>query len=153
MTMRHRRSATSRERQTLAPHAKSVTESLWQTSHRCETASMECRASIMASATPAAAAPRHSTSALEARSLRGLRRDAERCQGAETVSEAYDRPPRFSHGRSDGRIQALVHCHIGGGAYFVWALPPMVGGTAQRHVPVQSHTTSSITPSKQLLLQ
>ena len=26
---------------------------------------------------------------------------------------------------------------------FVWALPPNVGGTAQRHVQVHRHTTSS----------
>ena len=51
-------------------------------------------ASIMASATPAAAAPHHSTAALEARSLRGLRREAERCHMAETVSKAHALPPR-----------------------------------------------------------
>src|SRR5262245_35534349 len=48
------------------------------------------QASIMASATPAASAPRHSPAALEARSLRGLRCDAEGSQVAETVSEAGD---------------------------------------------------------------
>src|SRR5437870_11612338 len=33
----------------------------------------------------------------------------------------------------DGRIQSLGRFHIGGVAYFVWALPPNAGGTAQRH--------------------
>src|SRR5262249_46858053 len=100
-------------------------------------------ASIRASATAAASAPRHSTTALEARSLRGLRRDAEGSQVAETVSEAHDLPPRFSHGRRDERIHALGHCHIGGTAHVVWALPPKVVGTAHRHVQIHSHTTSS----------
>jgi hypothetical protein len=61
---------------------------------------------------------------------------------AETVSEAHDLPPRLSHGRRDGRIQALGCGHIGGTAYCVWALPPEVGRTAHRHVQVQSHATA-----------
>src|SRR5262245_45337231 len=91
-------------------------------------------ASIMASATPAASTSRHSTSALEVRSLRGLRCDAEGSQVAETVSEAHDLPPRFSHGSGDGRIHVLGRCDIGWDAYFVWALPPKVVGTVQRTV-------------------
>src|SRR2546425_177004 len=98
----------------------------------------------MASATTATSGPRHSTSALEARSMRGLRRDTEGSQVAETGSETHDLSPRFSHGRSDVRIHFLSRLHIGGAAYFVWALPPNVGGTAQRHIQVHSLTTSSI---------
>jgi hypothetical protein len=112
--------------------------------------SMPTQASIMASATSAASAPRHSTVALGARSLRGRRRDAEGSQVAETVSEAHDLPLRFSHGRHDGRIHALGCCHIGEAAYFVWALPPNIGGTAQRHVQVHPHTTSLRTMAKRL---
>jgi hypothetical protein len=74
------------------------------------------RALIMASATPAASTPRHSTSALEARSLRGLRHDAAESQVVETVSEAHALPPRFLHGRSDVRIHAVGCFHIGGTA-------------------------------------
>src|SRR5262245_27171742 len=74
-------------------------------------------ASIMASATPTPFAPRHSTSVLEARSLRGLRRDAEGSQVAETIGEAHALPPRFSHGRRDRRIHAVGCCHIGGVAH------------------------------------
>jgi hypothetical protein len=48
--------------------------------------------------TPAASALRQSTLALEARSLRGRRREAEASQVVEMVSEAHDLPPRFSHG-------------------------------------------------------
>jgi len=107
----------------------------------------------MASATPAAFAPRHSTSALKARIRQQLRRVAEGSLVAGTVREAHDLPPRFLHGSSDGRIHALGRFHIGGAAYFVWALPPTVGGTAQRYVQVHSHTASSITTSKPLLLQ
>jgi hypothetical protein len=55
--------------------------------------------------------------------------------------------------RSEVRIHALDRFHIGGSAYFVWALPPNAGGTAQRHIQVHSHTTSSITMSKQLLVK
>jgi hypothetical protein len=29
--------------------------------------------------------------------------------------------------RDGERIHALGRCHIGGGAYFVWLLPPMSG--------------------------
>ena len=68
--------------------------------------------------------PRRSTSAPQARGVQRLYRDAEGSQGAETVSEPYALPPRFSHGRSDGRIHALGRCHIGGVAYCVWVLPP-----------------------------
>jgi len=50
---------------------------------------------IMASATLAASAPLHSTSALEARSLQGLRRDAEGSQVPQTFSEAHNLFPRF----------------------------------------------------------
>src|SRR5262249_22138805 len=38
-------------------------------------------------------------------------------------------------------------------AYFVWARPPTVGGTVPGHVQVHSHTTASITTSKQLWLK
>src|SRR5215510_11021030 len=108
------------------------------------------RVSIMASSTPAASAPRHSTAALEARSLRGLRRDAEGSQGAETVSEAHHLLPRCSHGRGDRRIHTLGRCHIGVGAYSVWTLPPKVGGAAHRHGQMHSHTISSIAHSAPL---
>src|SRR5262249_24800802 len=74
-------------------------------------------ASIMASATPTPFAPRDSTSVLEARSLRGLRRDAEGSHVAETIGEAHALPPRFSHGRRDRRIHAVGCCHIGGVAH------------------------------------
>src|SRR5690348_4121605 len=99
----------------------------------------------MASATLAPSASLHRTSALEARIRRGRRRDAEGAQGAETASEAPDLPPRFAHGEGNIRVQALGRFRIGGGTYFVWALPPNAGGTAQRHVQVHSHTTSSST--------
>src|SRR5262245_11698275 len=36
--------------------------------------------------------------------------------------------------RGNGRIHSLGRCHIGGCAYFVWALPPKVVGTVQRTV-------------------
>jgi hypothetical protein len=94
----------------------------------------------MASALPAASIPRPDTPVLEARSLRGLRHDAEESLLAETISEARALPPWCAHGRRDGRIQALGRCHIGGGAYLVWALPPNVRGTPHRHGQVQSHT-------------
>src|SRR5262249_8942361 len=99
--------------------------------------------SIMASATPAASAPRHSTSALEARSMRGLQRDAEGSHVAETVSEANALPLGFRMVRSDVRIHSPGRFRIGEVAYCVWAFPPNVGGTA-RHVQVHSHMTSSI---------
>ena len=35
--------------------------------------------------------------------------------------------------KSSGRIHALDRCHTGGVAYYVWALPPKIGGTAQRY--------------------
>jgi hypothetical protein len=60
--------------------------------------------------------------------MRGLRRDAEGAQGAETVSEA----PAFSLGfrrvRSAERIHSLGRFYIGGVAYFIWALPSNIGG-------------------------
>src|SRR5262249_3011821 len=97
----------------------------------------------------AASAPRHSTSALEARNLRGLRHGANRGRVAETGSEAHDLPPRFSHGRGDGRIHSLGRCHIGGCAYFVWALPPKVVGTVQRTV-ADAVIETSFCPAKVL---
>ena len=54
----------------------------------------------MGSATPAASRPRHSTSALKTRSLRGLRRKADEAQVAETVSEAHALP----HGSHMGEM-------------------------------------------------
>src|SRR5262245_57136946 len=48
--------------------------------------------SIMWSTTPAASAPRHSTSALEVRSMREFRRDAEGLHVAETVNETHALP-------------------------------------------------------------
>ena len=56
----------------------------------------------MASATPTASAPRHSPSALEASSMRGLRLDAGGSQVTEAVSEAHDLSPRFPHGVKEG---------------------------------------------------
>jgi hypothetical protein len=85
--------------------------------------------------------------------MRGLRRNAEGSQGAETVSEAHALPLGFRMVRSDGRIHFLSRFHIGGFAYFVWALPSNAGGTAQRHGQVHSLTTASLTTSKQLLLK
>ena len=73
----------------------------------------------MASATPVASGSRHSTSAPEAKSVRGLRRDAERSQIAETVSETHDLFPRFSHEKSNAMIYDPGLLHIGGAAYFV----------------------------------
>jgi hypothetical protein len=66
--------------------------------------------------------------------MQGLRRDAEGSQVAETVSQAPALPLGFRMVKSDGRIHSLGRFHIGGVAYFVWALPPNVGGTAQRYV-------------------
>ena len=65
--------------------------------------------------------------------MRGLRQDAEGSQGAETVREAQALPLGFRMVRSEIRIRSLGRVHIGEAAYFVWALPPNVGGTAQRH--------------------
>src|SRR5215510_13313370 len=84
--------------------------------------------------TSAASAPRHSTATPQARSMRGLRRDAEGAPVAETVSEAQPLPLGFRIARSEIRIHALGRVHIGGTAYFLWALTPNVGATAQRHV-------------------
>src|SRR5215510_2558694 len=81
-----------------------------------------------------ASAPRHSMATPQARRMRGLRRDAERAPVAETVSEAHHLPLGFHMARSEIRIHALGRVHIGGTAYFLWALPPNVGATAQRHV-------------------
>src|SRR5262249_57131834 len=73
-----------------------------------------------------------------------------------TWSRRSARPILSSRGfgmvRREGRIHALGRCHIGGAAYFGWALPPKVGGTAHRHGQVHRHTISVITTSKQLLL-
>jgi hypothetical protein len=66
--------------------------------------------------------------------MRGLRHDADGLQVAKTVSEAHDLPLGFRMARSDKRIHSLGCFHIGGVAYFVWALPPNVGGTAQRYI-------------------
>src|SRR3989442_11805676 len=98
----------------------------------------------MASATTATSGPRHSTSALEARSMRGLRRDTEGSQVAETGSETHDLSPRFSHGRSDVRIHFLSRLHIGGAPSFFLALPPHFGGTPPKHKQVHSLTTPSV---------
>ena len=65
--------------------------------------------------------------------MRGLRQEAEGSQGAETVREAQALPLGFRMVRSEIRIRSLGRVHIGEAAYFVWALPPNVGGTAQRH--------------------
>src|SRR5262249_44124382 len=81
-------------------------------------------ASIRASAIPAAFVPHHSSSALEARSMRGLLREADGSPVAEMVSEAHDLPRGFRMVRSEKRIHALSCFHIGGGAAFVWALAP-----------------------------
>src|SRR5262249_8288230 len=75
---------------------------------------------IMASATLAASAARHNTSALEARSMRGRRRNAEGAHVAETVSKAHDLPLGFRVVSSDVRIHSVGRFHMGGGAYFVW---------------------------------
>src|SRR5262245_10776810 len=107
----------------------------------------------MVSTTPAASGPRHRTSAPETRRRQGLRREAAGSQVAETGSEAHDLSPRCAHGSSEGRIHALGRLHIDGAAYFVWALPPTVGDTAQSHVQVHSYTTSSITTLKPLVLK
>jgi hypothetical protein len=80
-------------------------------------------------------------------------RRAEGSQVAETISKAYDRSYGFSPGRSAVRIHSPVYLHIGGAAYVVWALPPNVGGTTQRHVQVHNHTTFSLKTSKQILLK
>ena len=51
--------------------------------------------------------------------MRGLRRDAEGAQMAETVSETHALFLRFSHEKSDARIYDPGLLHIGGSAYFV----------------------------------
>jgi len=66
----------------------------------------------------------HSTSAPEAKRMRGFRRDAERSHMAETDSEAHDLFPRFSQEKSAAMVHAPGLLHIGGSAYFVWADPP-----------------------------
>jgi len=66
--------------------------------------------------------------------MRGLRREDARSPVAETVSEAHALPRGFRIVRGEKRIHALGCCHIGGGAYYVWALPPTVGGTAHRYI-------------------
>jgi len=59
--------------------------------------------------------------------MRGSRRDAERSQRGETVSEVHALFPRFSLEKCAAMIQALGPLHIGGAAYFVWAYPPNCG--------------------------
>ena len=66
--------------------------------------------------------------------MRGLRRDAERAQIAETVSKTHALFPRFSQERGAVIIQAPGLLHIGRAASLVWADPPNGGCTAQRHV-------------------
>ena len=75
----------------------------------------------------AASGPRQSTSASEAKHVRGLRRDAERSHRAETVSEAHDLCPRFSQESSATMVHAPGLLRIGGAAYFVWAYLPNGG--------------------------
>ena len=57
-------------------------------------------------------------------------------------------PPRFSRGRSAVRIHAPGRIHIGGVAYWGWALPPNAGGMAYRHVQGHRHTTASLTTAQ-----
>src|SRR5262245_29395350 len=89
--------------------------------------------SIMASATRAASALRHSTSALEARACE----DSDVMLRGHTGPRWYARPMLSLLGfrivRRDGRIHTLGRFHIGGVAYCVWALPPKAGATAHRH--------------------
>ena len=83
--------------------------------------------------------------------MRGLRRDAEKAQIAETVSKAHALFPRFSQERGTVIIHAPGFLHIGGAAYFVWAYPLNGGCTAQRHGEVHRRTISALTTLKQLL--
>jgi hypothetical protein len=78
---------------------------------------MQKLALIVVSATPGASALRHSPAALEARSLRGLRRDAEGSHVAETVRAVHTLPLGFGMGRSDGRIHTRDRFYIGGVAH------------------------------------
>ena len=73
-----------------------------------------------------------------AKSMQGLRRDAEGSQRAETVREAHDLPRGFRMVRSDERIHFLGCFHIGEIAYCVWALPPTFSRRVQRGVPACS---------------
>src|SRR5262245_8430007 len=72
---------------------------------------------IVVSAAPGASALQHSPAVPEARSLRGLRRDAEGSHMAETVRAAHALLIGFVIVRSDVRIHALERCYIGVNAY------------------------------------
>ena len=60
---------------------------------------------------------------------------------AETVCKAHDRFPRFSQRICAAIVYAPGLLRIGGSAYLVWAGPPNVRCTAQRHVHVPRRTT------------
>src|SRR5262245_55823169 len=98
---------------------------------------------------PAASGPRHRTATLEARRVRGRRREAERSPMAETVREAHERFPRFFQERCAAIVPAPGVRHIGGAAYCVWASPPTGACTTHRHGAVHRRTTSALTTSRQ----
>jgi hypothetical protein len=99
---------------------------------------------------PAASGPCYRNSALEARRVRGLRRDAERAQIAETVSKVHALFLRFSQERGAVIIQAPGLLYISRAAYFLWAVPPNGGCTAQRHGAVHRRTTSALRPASKV---
>src|SRR5262249_11242278 len=111
---------------------------------------LHIEASIMAAAPPAASGLCYSTSAPEARRVRGLRRDAERAQIAETVSKAHALFPRSSQERGAAMIQAPGLLHIGGAAYFVWVDSPDGECIAHRHGEVHRRTTSALRPASKV---
>jgi len=86
---------------------------------------------------PPASSPRHSTWASETKHLQELRRDAERSQMAETVSETHDLFPRFSQETSD------VIVHAPPPPSHQWGRLFRIGGSAQLQVNCPKARTSS----------
>src|SRR5262249_47124784 len=81
---------------------------------------------------PAASGPQHSTSAPEAKRVRGCQHHAEWLQMATTAGESHDLFPRFPQERSAAIIHAPGLLHIGGTAYVC------MGVSAQLLSPVES---------------
>src|SRR5262245_16675882 len=95
----------------------------------------------MASAPPPASGPRYSTSALETKCVRGLRRAGERALETETVSEAHDLYSRFSQEKCAVIVHAPGLLHIGGSRNVVHAYTPNFRRPTPRHIHVHRRTT------------
>ena len=78
--------------------------------------------------------------------MRGRRREAEGAHVAETVDEAHDFPLGCRMGNRHRRIHSLGRFRIGGGTYFVWALPPNGGGELAWHELRDTTSTEDLVP-------